>query len=239
MALPSSPALPSPAAVICDLDGTLVDTVPTRVEAWLATFAEFGLPADRDHVASLIGSDGKWLTERVAERAGRPLTTDEAETIDRRAGETYGQMNLHPRPLPGVRAFLAAVEADGIPWAIATSSRPEQVHASVAALGLDPWPMVVDGLAVARAKPEPDLLIAAAARLKVAAGDCWCMGDSRWDMLAAVAAGMVPIGITSGAASAAVLREAGARAVFGRLDELIPTLTFAIGPPAGTSVVRS
>ena len=51
------------------------------------------------------------------------------------------------------------------------------------------------------------------------------MGDSRWDVLAAVAAGMVPIGITTGAASAADLRAAGAVVVVGRADDLIP-----IGP---------
>ena len=44
MAAPPSPGPAPPRAVICDLDGTLVDTVPTRIEAWLATFAAFGLP---------------------------------------------------------------------------------------------------------------------------------------------------------------------------------------------------
>jgi HAD superfamily hydrolase (TIGR01509 family) len=225
--------------VICDLDGTLVDTVPTRIEAWLATFAEFGLPADRDHVASLIGSDGKWLADRVAERAGRPLAAEESEAIDRHAGERYGELNADPHPLPGVQAFLAALQATGIPWAIATSSRPEQVNVSVAALGLDLWPVVVDGLAVARAKPEPDLLLAAAERLEVAAGDCWCVGDSQWDMLAAVAARMVPIGITSGAAPADALREAGALVVMSRPDELILNLTSVAASPARSSAVSS
>jgi HAD superfamily hydrolase (TIGR01509 family) len=239
MVPPRSPAIPPPGAVICDLDGTLVDTVPTRIDAWLATFAEFGLPAARDHVASLIGSDGKWLVERVAERAGLPLAGDQSEAIDRRAGEIYGALNTEPRPLPGVQAFLAALQATGIPWAIATSSRPEQVHVSVAALGLDSWPVVVDGLAVAHAKPEPDLLFAAAERLSIAAGDCWCVGDSRWDMLAAVAAGMVPIGIDSGAVPASALRETGALSVVGRPDELIPHLTSVAGPPTRSSAVSS
>ncbi len=202
--------------------------------AWLATFAAFDLPAEREHVASLIGSDGKWLAAQVAERADHSLTADQAEEIDRRAGELYGELNTEPRPLPGVPVFLAALEASGIPWAIATSSRPEQVQASVAALGLDPWPVVVDGLAVARAKPEPDLLLAAATRLGVEPADCWCVGDSRWDMLAAVAAGMVPVGIPSGAASISDLEESGARAVVGRADELIPGLAAAVGPPAGS-----
>jgi beta-phosphoglucomutase-like phosphatase (HAD superfamily) len=61
--------LPRPAAVIFDLDGTLVDTVGARIEAWLAVFAEEGIPADRRHVSGLIGADGRRLAREVAERA--------------------------------------------------------------------------------------------------------------------------------------------------------------------------
>jgi beta-phosphoglucomutase-like phosphatase (HAD superfamily) len=96
----SNPVLTAPRGVVCDLDGTLVDTVPTRIEAWLATFAEVDLPAERDHVASLIGADGKWLAERVAERAGRPLSKDDAERIDRVAGEALRRAEHRPAPAP-------------------------------------------------------------------------------------------------------------------------------------------
>jgi HAD superfamily hydrolase (TIGR01509 family) len=225
MVAPPNPVLPRPRAVVCDLDGTLVDTVPTRIAAWLETFAAVALPADRGHVASLIGSDGQWLAERVAERAGRRLDLGEAERIDRLAGERYDRLNTDPQPLPGARDFLADLDRAGIPWVVATSSRPAQVAVSVAALELGHEPIVIDGLAVERAKPEPDLLLTAAAGLGVPPSTCWCVGDSRWDMLAAVAAGMHPIGVTTGAATANDLRAAGAVAVVGRLDELIGQLT--------------
>jgi len=216
--------LPRPAAVVCDLDGTLVDTVPTRIAAWLRTFEQFGLPADRGHVASLIGSDGKWLAEQVAARASQELSPADAEAIDRRAGEIYGELNTAPRPLPGVAAFLAALNAAGVKWAIATSSRPAQVGVSVAALGLAQPPVIVDGQAVSRAKPEPDLLLAAAAALGTAPDGCWCVGDSRWDVQAAVAAQMMPVGVTTGSATAEELRADGALAVVDRLDRLLGAL---------------
>jgi len=216
--------LPRPAAVVCDLDGTLVDTVPTRITAWLRTFEEFGLPADCGHVASLIGSDGKWLAEQVAARASRVLSPAEAEAIDRRAGEIYGELNMAPRPLPGVAAFLAALNRAGVKWAIATSSRLAQVGASVAALGLAQPPVIVDGEAVSRAKPDQDLLLAAAAALGTAPDGCWCVGDSRWDVQAAIAAHMVPVGVTTGSATADELRADGALAVVDRLDRLVGAL---------------
>ena len=102
-----------------------------------------------------------------------------------------------------------------------------EVAVSVAALGLDRDPIVIDGLAVDRAKPEPDLLEATAHRLGIPSADCWCVGDARWDMLAAVAAGMWPVGVTTGAASVEDLREAGAMAIVERLDQLLGQLAGA------------
>jgi HAD superfamily hydrolase (TIGR01509 family) len=216
--------LPRPEAVVCDLDGTLVDTVPTRIRAWLRTFGEFGIAADRDHVASLIGSDGKWLAEQVASRAGRQLSAPETETIDSRAGEIYGELNTEPLVLPGVLVFTAALTAADIPWAIATSSRPEQISHSVAALGLPELPVIVDGMQVSRAKPAPDLLLAAAEALGMRPDACWCVGDSRWDVQAATAARMVPVGVVTGSATREELLADGARVVVDRLDELVDAL---------------
>src|SRR6185503_1187262 len=97
-----------PAALLFDLDGTLVDTVGARIDAWLAVFEEVGLPADRAMIAPLIGSDGRWLAREVARRAGRELDEHDDEAIDRRSGELFDERNRDPRPLPGVRACLGA-----------------------------------------------------------------------------------------------------------------------------------
>jgi len=213
-------ALPEPAALLFDLDGTLVDTVGTRIEGWLRTFAEIGLPAEREHLARLIGADGKRLAREVATAAGRALDDERAEAIDRRAGQLYDELNTSPRPVPGARRLLLDLQAGHLPWAIATSSRAEQVLGSVKALRLERRPIIVDGSHVAHAKPAPDLLLIAAERLAVPRQRTWYVGDSTWDMLAAVAAGMVAVGIASGAASESALVGAGAHAVTGlrRLD---------------------
>jgi beta-phosphoglucomutase-like phosphatase (HAD superfamily) len=67
---------------VFDLDGTLVDTVETRIEAWMRIFREVRIKAERDHVARLIGSDGKRLAHEVADVAGQPINDDKAEAID-------------------------------------------------------------------------------------------------------------------------------------------------------------
>jgi phosphoglycolate phosphatase-like HAD superfamily hydrolase len=117
------------------------------------------------------------------------------------------------------------LDSIGLRWAIATSSRREQVATSVAALHLPREPRIVDGSSVEHAKPEPDLLLLAARELGVDDAGCWYVGDSVWDMQAARAAGQLPVGILAGAAvDAEALTAAGAIAVLGSLDELLPLL---------------
>jgi len=208
-------------AVVFDLDGTLVDTVETRIQAWLQVFEEFGIPASRSQVAKLIGIDGRELAREVAGVAGLTLPEGGDEAIDRRCGEIYGELNRDPRPLHGARELLTWLDEVSVPWAIATSSRREQVGRSVAALDLPREPTIVDGTHVAHAKPAPDLLLLAARELGQSPAGCWCVGDSTWDMRAAAAAGMVPIGITAGAAvTAAELTAAGGALTTETLTEL-------------------
>lgn len=222
--LPAPPAVPvpvpDPAAIIFDLDGTLVDTVEERIEAWLRTFAEVGIPAERRHVAGLIGADGKRLALEVAAVADRHISDDRAEAIDRRAGEIFSELAQHPRPEPGARELLEALDAARMPWAIATSSRREQAGPSVEAVGLSKPPVLADGSHVREAKPAPDLLLYAAELLGVSAQRTWYVGDSTWDMRAARAAAMTGVGIASGAVGRETLVAAGARLAYDRIPEL-------------------
>ena len=222
---PAIDQLPTPGAILFDLDGTLVDSVANRIRAWEQTFAEVGLPLDRDRLAPLIGLDGRRLAKEVAAIHGEPINDDRAEVIDRRSGERYEELNVAPTPLPGVGRLVSVIERRGIRWAIATSSRAAQVATSVAALGLGHEPPVVDASHVKHAKPEPDLLLYAARRLGVDPASCWYVGDSTWDMVSAVAAGMLAVGVTAGSAvGAAALTGAGAAAVVRTLDALADAL---------------
>lgn len=217
--------LPLPGAVLFDLDGTLVDTVEVRIVAWEQALAEANLPTGRDRLAPLIGLDGKRLAREIAALAGDPIDEARAEAIDRRSGEIYARLNHSPRPLPGVGRLIAELDRRDIAWAIATSSRKEQVATSVAALGLADEPMIVDASHVKHAKPEPDLLLLAARQLGVEPAVCWYVGDSTWDMVSAVAAGMISIGVTIGSAvDAAALAGAGGAAVMDTLDDVAAAL---------------
>lgn len=199
-----------------------MNTVETRIVAWLRTFEEQRIPADRALVAGLIGSDGRRLARIVAEAAGQTLDADQQEAIDHRAGDIYSELNLDPKTLPGALDLLNALDETRQRWAIATSSRREQVDASIKGLGRSSPPIVIDGSTVEHAKPAPDLLLFAARELGVEPGRCCYVGDAIWDMQAAAAAAMPAIGVVTGSAAADELVGAGALFTVKDLTELIP-----------------
>jgi HAD superfamily hydrolase (TIGR01509 family) len=221
---PVAPLLTPPRALLFDLDGTLVDTVSVRVESWILALGEVGVHSDAAELGGLMGADGKRIAAEIAERHGRPLSDHRAALVDQRAGELFGQHNTDPRPLPHAREVLVALSSARIPWAIATSSQPDQTRASVEALDLPSAPRIVDASHVTHAKPAPDLLLAGAVQLGVPARECWYVGDATWDMIAARSAMMTGIGVPSGATDATTLQSAGALLVVSDLGDVLALL---------------
>ena len=209
----------APRAIIFDLDGTLVDTVGTRVHSWMAVFPRFGIDPDPEYLAPLMGSDGKYLARMVAERYGVELKPGDDAEIDILAGAEFRVLNANPRALPAARDLLESLSDAGLPWAVATSSLPDDARESVASLRLREMPIICDGADVEHAKPAPDLLYKAAGLLGVEPEVAWYVGDSRWDMLAAKAAGMRAIAVLTGATDETELRDSGADIVYATLAE--------------------
>jgi HAD superfamily hydrolase (TIGR01509 family) len=211
----------APHAIIFDLDGTLVDTVGTRVDSWMAVFPRFGIDPDPAFLAPLMGSDGKLLARMVAEHYGVELRPGDDATIDILAGDEFRVLNAHPRSLPAAREILEALSERGLPWAVATSSLPDDARELVASLQLRAMPIICDGADVEHAKPAPDLLLKAADMLGAGPDETWYVGDSRWDMIASKAAGMRAIAVLTGATSESALAEAGADVIYPTLAELM------------------
>ncbi len=216
--------LPLPQAILFDLDGTLVDTVHLRIDAWREALRQHGVVADRDRLSALIGSDGRRLAREMSRNAGREFDEAEATAVDVLSGAIFDALNAAPVPLRGAAELLSALELSHMTFAIATSSLPGQVQASIASLALPSEPTIVDGSHVEHAKPAPDLLLEAAAQLRATPERCWYVGDSTWDMVATAAAGMFGIGVTTGAADADQLMAAGATVCIEDLTVLLGEL---------------
>jgi HAD superfamily hydrolase (TIGR01509 family) len=211
-------------ALIFDLDGTLIDTVYAHVFAWQRALREVGMPIDGWKIHRRIGMSGGLFTRAVAREIGRPLTDDETEAIQRRHGQIFREILPERRPLPGAVTLLRELREAGVPHAIATSGRRPEIDASLEALAVGADVPVIARGDVLRAKPEPDLFLAASERLGVASADCYAVGDAVWDLLAARRAVMLSVGLLSGGYGEDELIRAGAFRVYRDAAELHESL---------------
>jgi len=207
------PVVPQP-AFLFDLDGTLVDSVYQHVLAWHEALEAVGIQLSVWRIHRRIGMSGGLMANAILRETHHEVTAEEAKRIARLHGESYARLVHQVRPLPGARELLAYLTDRKVPWTIATSGRLEVARPALDALGVGPEVPVVTRDQVSRAKPDPDLFLAAADRLQVSITDSIVIGDSVWDLLAARRARALGVGVLSGGYGLDELERAGAYRVY-------------------------
>jgi HAD superfamily hydrolase (TIGR01549 family) len=198
-----------------DLDGTLVDSVYQHVQAWQEALHGAGIELSVWRIHRKVGMSGGLFTEMLLREMPIEVTPALLETLQRQHAESYARLARWVRPLPGALELLRYLTEAHIPWAIATSGRMGSAKYNLDALHVDPARVpVITRDDVRHAKPDPDLFIAAAARLDVDIQSSVIVGDSIWDMLAALRARGLGVGLLSGGYGQDELERSGAVRVY-------------------------
>ena len=176
-----------PAAVLWDMDGTLVDTEPYWIATEYALVAEYGGHWSDEHARSLVGFDLRDAAAILRDRGGVDLPIDD---IVNRLLDGVIERVRHKVPWrPGARALLIALRKQQIPCALVTMSWSRFADAVVSALPPGSFDVVITGDEVTHGKPHPEPYLTAAAALGVRAKDCVAIEDSPTGVRSAVAAG--------------------------------------------------
>ncbi|MEP6938600.1 MAG: beta-phosphoglucomutase [Rudaea sp.] len=184
-------------AVIFDLDGVIADTAHLHQAAWMRLADEIGVAWDDGVGEKLKGVDRATSLDIVLGDAGKRYSAaQKRELSDRKNGyyrvaiETFSARDL----LPGALDALHAARAAGLKTALASASR--SAGELVSRLGIaDCFDHVVDAATVARAKPDPEIFLRAAAALGVAPQACLGIEDAQAGIAAIKSAGMAALGI--------------------------------------------
>ena len=210
----TSPAeSPSPAFVF-DLDGTLVDSVYQHVLAWREALEREGILLAVWRIHRRIGMSGGLLVNALLRETGLPVTREQTTRLRQWHAEAYAKLVGQVRPLPGARELLDHLTRSGVPWAVATSGWLESARPALEMVGVGETVPVITRDQVRHAKPDPDLFLAAAAKLGVAIENSVVVGDSVWDLLAARRARGLGVGLLSGGYGEDELMRAGAYRVY-------------------------
>lgn len=208
------------AAVIFDLDGTLLDSLEDLADAVNAVLAAAGLPT---HPAAAFRSFvGNGVVNLVRRAAPAGLSDAQLRDLVLAGRAEYGRRwDQKSRPYPGIPAMLDALVQAGVPLAL-LSNKPDEFTARIAERFFAPWPLspargAREGVPL---KPDPAAALAVARELGVAPGEILFAGDSDVDVRTARYAGMFAAGVLWGFRSADELTAAGADALFATPAEL-------------------
>jgi HAD superfamily hydrolase (TIGR01509 family) len=201
-------------ALLFDLDGTLIDSVYQHVLAWHEALEELGLSLAVWRIHRRIGMSGGLLIQALGREIGQRVTPEQAKKLQENHAAAYERYQATVQPLPGARELLQQLNRAKVPYAIATSGRMEGARAALERLGVGSEIPVITRQQVQRAKPDPDLFLAAAQQLNIPIARAMVVGDSVWDLLAARRAGCLGIGLLSGGYGKEELEQVGAYRVY-------------------------
>lgn len=209
-------------AILFDLDGTLIDSLPEIGGSMNAALERLGHPVhslpDYRHLV------GQGLV-RLVERALPETHQDQLEEACELFRELYGERVTQSQLYAGIPELLEGVAALGLPQALC-SNKPHAMTEQVAAERLAGWTWAgVEGERPGRPrKPDPAAALELAERIGVAPGEVAFVGDTKTDMETGVNAGMVPVGVLWGFRDRAELESHGAQLVVTRPPELLEWL---------------
>lgn len=199
-------------AILFDIDGTLVDSNERHVNAWAFAFREEGHLQELDDIRAQIGKGGDLLVPE--------LLPDVDDAVRKRVSERHGDYfkNMY---LDDVRAFEGAAEliervhASGRKVVLASSAKQDELEHYVELLGIKLFVAATTSIDdVETSKPEPDIFGVALGKVGVEASKALVVGDTIYDVDAALRTGIATVGVTSGPFDEQQLKEAGAIAVF-------------------------
>jgi beta-phosphoglucomutase-like phosphatase (HAD superfamily) len=227
-----------PRLVIFDCDGVLVDSEPISNRVLAEMLTAEGLPttlaqARRDYQGLLLAD----IVAHVEAKLQRVLPDDWLARYERERVIAF-QDGLGP--VAGAADAVRAIIAAGIGVCVASQGKLSKTRLSLALSGLDHLfadTALFSAYSVAAGKPAPDLFLHAAASMGAEPVDCVVVEDTPSGIAAAVSAGMHSVGYVADSDERA-LREAGANAILGSMDELPALLGLIAGAAADVSHER-
>ncbi len=182
-----------PAAVLWDMDGTLVDTEPLWIAAEGELVASYGGEWTDELAHQLVGNPLLVSAQLIRDNSPVPLTPQ--QIVEYLLEKVIVGMRAHAPWRPGARELLSGCVALGVPNALVTMSWTSFAQVLVEAVPPGTFSAVITGDRVTRGKPDPESYLTAAATLGVDPARCVAIEDSPPGVRAAVAAGVPTIAV--------------------------------------------
>lgn len=206
------------ATAILDIDGTLVDTNYQHTIAWARALRRYEIVIALWRIHTHIGMGGDQVVKALC---GERVEDELGDDIRAAEGERYMELIDEVAPMEGSRELIVELKRRGHAVVLASSAKQDEVDQYLDLLDArelaDAWTTSAD---VQATKPAPDLVRAALDRVDGGASGAVMVGDTPWDVKAALAVDVPTLAVVTGGFSKQELHEAGAAAVFESVAEL-------------------
>lgn len=184
-------------ALIFDMDGTLVDSMPYHEKAWDLMLPELGVAVDRFEF--FTWSAGLTNREIFPRLLGRAVSAEELAELAGRKEALYRVCYREVMtPMPGAVDLLTRARSAGMKTALGTAAPPENIELVIDGLDLrEHFPVIVGGADVKNGKPDPEIFLRCAEHMAIAPACCLVFEDTPAGIEAAYRAGMQCIAITT------------------------------------------
>jgi HAD superfamily hydrolase (TIGR01509 family) len=183
-----------PAAVLWDMDGTIMDTEPYWMAEETRLVEQAGGTWSQEEAVELVGSDLNRSAELLRERT--PVSGSLEEIVNALLSAVVAQVRESIPWRPGARELIAEMSQEGIPMALVTMSWQPLAEVLLDALPSSTFATVVTGDQVSDGKPHPEPYLLACRRLQVDPRECLAIEDSPTGVRSALAAGVRTLAVS-------------------------------------------
>jgi len=141
-------------AIIFDMDGVLVDSMPYHAEAWKQAFATAGIEVEKRDIYELEGSNHMQTVDIIFKRFGRVPTDKDAKELSSRKIEIFNRIE-QVMPFDGIKELLADL-APVYRLAVVSGSNRKTVHGLMNKLFPGAFQVIITGDDVKKSKPDPE-----------------------------------------------------------------------------------
>lgn len=181
-------------AVIFDMDGVIIDSEPIHYESDQLTLKHFGIEISHEELNQYVGVSNPVMWAELKEKYNLSATLEqllEKQSYFKKV--LIGNKKLEP--ITGIPGLLAEIKDTGAGIGLASSSNRDFIEMILNNLRIiDFFDVIISGDDVKKSKPEPDIFLKAAEKLKVNPKNCLVIEDSQHGVKAAILAGMKCIG---------------------------------------------
>lgn len=180
-------------AIIFDMDGVLVDSMPYQADAWKKAFATEGITINRNDIYELEGSNHRQIVDIIYRRFGRSPTEEDIQELHRRKKDIYNQIE-RAIPFEGMVELLKSLKSR-YKLAVVSGSDRKTVHKTINTFFSNTFDVIVDGEDTDKGKPSPLPYLIAIEKLEIPKEHCLVVENAPLGVRAAKNAGLRCIAI--------------------------------------------